>query len=63
MDVYNTLHYLVGSVGPHLTTFVTFSHLTSDRLKRTPDIHLIQIHEEVTLRPLYSGISLTSEVL
>jgi hypothetical protein len=29
MDFYNTLYYLVGPVGPHITTFVTFSHLTS----------------------------------
>jgi hypothetical protein len=29
MGFYNTLHYLGGSVGPHLTTFVTFSNLTS----------------------------------
>jgi hypothetical protein len=35
MDCYNTQHYLVGSVGPHLTAFVTFSHLTSAGLNPT----------------------------
>jgi hypothetical protein len=34
MAFYNTLHYLVGSVGPHLTTFVTFPHLTSAGLNQ-----------------------------
>jgi hypothetical protein len=33
MDFYNTLHYLGGSVGPHRTAFVTFSHLTGAGLK------------------------------
>jgi hypothetical protein len=32
MDFCNTQHYLVGSVGPHLITFVTFSHLTRKKL-------------------------------
>jgi hypothetical protein len=43
MDFCNTLHYLVGSVGPHLTTFVTFFHLTSAGLTIKKGLKMLKI--------------------